>query len=458
MSESRKYILTIGGFDPCNGAGITADAKTAEAIGVYALSVQTCVTIQNEAEIRKIYWHDFQQIKEQIDVLTDQYEFEFVKLSLTNGLRSALEIVTYIKKVTDTKIIWDPVMQSSSGYEFYKGINADILKSILEKVYLATPNWEEMKRWVEGKSPTAAASQLAKTTNIYLKGGHNIEAIGVDYLFYDAGKIKKLASEKISKNLKHGSGCVFASALTAYLAKGLDVVEASQFAKNYTFQFLESATSVLGEHRQFSELNATPQETNPTTSMVQAPSVMKSFEPLTYFHIENKGEKDENLFVEEANYIYCISLIQFHISPIAHILAYSLLPHQLQLVVQFKSENEIPAQWKNNLTQPFTNLFMSFNQSMQKQHGAGSNLFQKTYEKHFLADETQLKQRIIDVHINTEKHQITEDFRQYPYSSFQNIILKKDRLVDANKCIEHFKDVDTFLQLHEEKQHVIYQN
>jgi hydroxymethylpyrimidine/phosphomethylpyrimidine kinase len=451
MSEPRKYILNIGGFDPCNGAGITADVKTAEAIGVYALSVQTCVTIQNEAEIRKIYWHDFQQIKEQIDVLTDLYLYDFVKISLTNGLRSALETATYIKKVSDAKIIWDPVMQSSSGYEFYKGINAEILQSMLQKVFLATPNWEEMKRWDESKSPTAAASKLAKTTNIYLKGGHNIEAIGVDYLFYETGKIKKFATEKVSKNLKHGSGCVFASALTSYLAKGLDIMEASQAAKDYTFQFLESSTTVLGEHRPTGSSNAIANSA--TTITETAPiNVAPSLQPNAYFHIYNSGEKNQVVFTDEAQYTYFISLMQYHLSPMADILAYCLLPNHVHLVLQMKSENALPAQWKNNLAQPFANLFLSFNQSIQKQSGSGSILFQKAYKIHAIQNEEQLVKSIVEVHTNSEKHQIAEDFRQYPYSSFQNILLKKDRVVDGNRCVAHFNNLDNYLKQHEEKQ------
>ncbi len=452
MSDARKYILTIGGFDPCNGAGITADVKVAEAIDVYALSVQTCVTIQNEAEIRKIYWHDFQQIREQIDVLTDQYEYEFVKLSLTNGLRSALEIATYVKKVSDAKIIWDPVMQSSSGYEFYKGVNADILKSILEIIYITTPNWDEMKRWVEGKSPTAAASQLAKTTNLYLKGGHNLEAIGVDYLFYDAGKIKKFATEKVSKNLKHGSGCIFATALTAFLAKGLDVVEASQSAKDYTFQFLESSTSVLGQHQFFLKHRDSNGEEALKMPSGKKEIAVSPLEPSSCFHLYNEGQRNEAIFVEEEHYIYFISLIQFHIAPIAHVLAYCLLPNHIHLVVQFKNEEEIPAQWRNNLSQPLLNLFLSFNQSLQKQLGGGSNVFQKVFKKHLLKDGNQLQKSIVYVHSNAEKHQITDDFKKYTYSSYQNIMLKKDRLVDTNKCLGHFDGLENYLKLHEEKQ------
>jgi len=241
-------ILTIGGFDPSNGAGITADVKTFEALGKPALSVQTCMTVQNESEIRKIYWFTHEQIIEQIEVLLELHRPRFIKLSLTENLESAWNIVEFLKEnVPDAKIIWDPVMRSSSGFDFYDHVDKSFLMDILKGIYLATPNWEEIGKWRDGDSLETAA-RYSSLVYICLKGGHRPDKPGVDTLFKNGRAVHSFPPVKRSLYSKHGSGCVFGSALTAYLSGGADVNNAIRKAKDYIEAFLDSDPGLLGRH------------------------------------------------------------------------------------------------------------------------------------------------------------------------------------------------------------------
>ncbi|MCP4120852.1 MAG: thiamine phosphate synthase [Bacteroidetes bacterium] len=248
MHSGNIDILTIGGFDPSNGAGITADVKTFEALNKPALSVQTCMTVQNESEIRKIYWFTYEQIIEQIEVLLELHRPRFVKLSLTENLESAWNIVEFLKeKLPGVKIIWDPVMRSSSGFDFYDHVDKSFLMKILKGVYLATPNWEEIGKWRDG-DPIETAARYSSLVYICLKGGHRPDKPGVDTLFKDGRTVHSFPPVRRSLYSKHGSGCVFGSALTAYLSGGADINNAIRRAKDYIEAFLDSDPGLLGRH------------------------------------------------------------------------------------------------------------------------------------------------------------------------------------------------------------------
>ncbi|MCB0502500.1 MAG: hydroxymethylpyrimidine/phosphomethylpyrimidine kinase [Bacteroidetes bacterium] len=449
---TKTYILNIGGFDPCNGAGITADLKTFTALGTYALSVQTCLTIQNESEIRKIYWFTLDQIKEQIVVLAKLYQWKFVKISLTNGLKMAEDIIAYLSTINDAKIIWDPVMRSSSGYDFYRGINAEILDNILHKVYLTTPNWEEIARWEDKTKPLTIAARKARITNIYLKGGHNEDEIGVDYLFLNTGKIEKLVPEAISQYQKHGSGCVFGSALTAFLALNYDLKSASAKAKNCVLQFLDSNETLLGYHcppeimsQERPERFQKPFRSGESTKL----------EASQYYHIYNRGNNMEILFKEDDNYVYFKSLIGRHILPMADIYAYCLLPNHFHLVIRTKDKNEIEENLINDLSQPFSNLFNAYSKAYNKKYDRIGSLFQKPFRRKLIDSNHYLLDCIAYVNTNAQHHNLCESDGEYEYSSYQSTIEGNDVLVDAEKCIELFDGRENFINIHDEKKLIL---
>lgn len=245
--KTRPKILTIAGFDPSGGAGILADIKTIEANKCLGFAVCTANTIQNEHEFVSPNWMTEKEVFAQLEVLMKIHKFEYVKI----GLISSFEFLRKInsKLITQTpslKIIWDPILSASAGFDFNHDLSE--LKTVLKDVYMITPNWNEIKQLSGNEDALAGAALLAQFTHVYLKGGHHPTAKGKDYLFFD-GKVNVFNSKKKVNYEKHGSGCVFSSALTSNLAKKYPVVKACLRSKNYMYKFLNSSPTLLGTHK-----------------------------------------------------------------------------------------------------------------------------------------------------------------------------------------------------------------
>lgn len=248
MRAERKYVLSIAGFDPCGGAGLLADVKTFESNKVYGLGVMTANTFQNDNEFRSIDWISLDKILAQVDLLRTRFPFEYIKIGLIESLEVLKNIVEYCQGFA-AKIIWDPIIKSSTGWEFHAKTDASVLESILSKIFLVTPNVAEAKFLSGNENADAGAQELSKFCHVYLKGGHSEEKRGCDSLFLKEGK--KFTFKPKSKNAseKHGSGCVLSSAITANLAKGEKLHRACLLGKEYTEKFLSSNATLIGYHK-----------------------------------------------------------------------------------------------------------------------------------------------------------------------------------------------------------------
>ncbi len=252
--KNRPYILTIAGFDPSSGAGLTADIKTFEAMKCYGFAVCTTNTIQNDVEFTACHWIDVTVVKNQIAILCKQFSIEFVKIGIVQNWDVLDEIIDFLLEQNPTiKIIVDPVLQSSSAYSFRQDINEEAsrikLDQILSKIYLLTPNYQEIQQLYAGKTIEETIAVISSKTNLFLKGGHRENHIGKDELFTVDKKQYSLNPKLKNSSEKHGSGCVLSSAITAYLALGFPLLKACYRGKRYTEKFLSSNTTLLGYHR-----------------------------------------------------------------------------------------------------------------------------------------------------------------------------------------------------------------
>ena len=251
MSENRKYVLSIAGFDPSSGAGITADVKTFEQHNVFGLSVITSNTIQNDSEFTKVYWIQPEIIFEQIEILFKKYFIEFVKIGLIENIDFLERIVVKLKEYnSDIKIIWDPILKATAGKEFHNGFEKNKLQNIFNSVYLITPNLDEFKiLFPDVTNPENELPKILKELNInlLLKGGHSETEEIVDTLFFDSN-IFKFKGTKFKNYSKHGTGCVLSSAIVSGLANGLTLDKACENAKTYVENFIKSSKTNLGFH------------------------------------------------------------------------------------------------------------------------------------------------------------------------------------------------------------------
>ena len=246
----RPVALTIAGFDPSGGAGVLADIKTFDGMGVYGLAIITGNTHQNDISFKDVTWLDKKEKQKNIALLAERFPVKAVKLGMHKNLKDVSHSIKLCKKYfPDAKIIWDPVLAASAGYKLKMKIEKDTLDKILSPLSLATPNQLEACKLEASKDAIDAAIHISDACPVLLKGGHSTDKkVSVDYLFVN-GKLKKeFSSSRIKGDGKHGSGCVLSSAITASLAKGDTLENAISKGKEYVTNFLKSNNTLLGYH------------------------------------------------------------------------------------------------------------------------------------------------------------------------------------------------------------------
>ena len=249
MSKNRPFVLSIAGFDPSGGAGVLADCKTFEQHEVYGLAINTANTIQTENNFYEIEWTSLEFTTRSIESLFMTYDIKAVKIGIVPSLFYLGTIVEQIKKIAPTSvIIWDTVLKSSTSFDFLPLENQEKLQRILGQVDLITPNYTEIKAFSkESISPEAIAEKLSVYCNVLLKGGHNPNEQGVDYL-YVKDRFFRLEPQNLKVYEKHGSGCVLSAAITANVAKSENILNACKNAKIYIENYLLSNHTKLGYH------------------------------------------------------------------------------------------------------------------------------------------------------------------------------------------------------------------
>lgn len=249
MPANRPFVLTIAGFDPSGGAGILADAKTFEQHHVYGFAVNTGNTIQTENMFYEMQWTDLTFVLKSLDKLFQKYSIKAVKIGIVPSLDYLKEIVFTVKRLSPkTKIVWDTVLKSTTEFDFINIENQAFLIEILKGIDLITPNYNEiLELSSEEINAETIAGNLSEYCAVLLKGGHNPDEIGVDYL-YLKNEIFRLSPKETLLFEKHGSGCVLSSAITANLALEQELKTACTNAKNYIENYLQSNQTKLGYH------------------------------------------------------------------------------------------------------------------------------------------------------------------------------------------------------------------
>ncbi|WP_066632159.1 hydroxymethylpyrimidine/phosphomethylpyrimidine kinase [Labilibacter marinus] len=239
--KQAPFVLTIAGHDPSAGAGITADLKTFEQHSVYGFSVVTAITVQNDHQFLANHPVGIDVILHQIKILMESYPIDVAKIGLVNSFDELKEIIALLKnRNPDIKIIWDPIIKSSSGFNFHQDMSIE--EEILNKLFLITPNYNEYEM-LKNKG-----IDLFKYSCL-LKGGHNKEKPGTDILITN-GEQTEIEGKSFHGQSKHGTGCVLSSAISANLAHNLGILQACIQGKKYVERFILSNEGNLGFHQQ----------------------------------------------------------------------------------------------------------------------------------------------------------------------------------------------------------------
>jgi len=247
--KKRPYILSIAGFDPSGGAGLVADCKTFEALKCQGLSVCTANTIQTDNEFIDCVWTDIEIIKKQITTLFNRFKIDVVKIGIVEDWQKMSEIVDLLISLNaEVKIIVDPVLSASANFDFQTDFDSTLFNSVLEKIYVLTPNYEEIQKLYPELSLEETIKHISNKTNLYLKGGHNEAEKGKDYLYNKDEQVYPINPKYITYP-KHGSGCVLSSSMASYVALGFSLLKSVFRAKRFTEKYLGSNKELLGNFR-----------------------------------------------------------------------------------------------------------------------------------------------------------------------------------------------------------------
>ncbi|WP_223557724.1 hydroxymethylpyrimidine/phosphomethylpyrimidine kinase [Chryseobacterium lathyri] len=247
MQTKRPFVISIAGFDPSGGAGLLADIKTFEQLGVMGLGVCTAMTVQIESKCLSIEWLPLDEIITSISILMKEYPVEAIKIGVVKDsvfLEKIIETIRFYN--AGTKIIWDPVLKSTSEFSFFDLETLPLLKDVLKKIDLITPNYNEYRVLQEYN----LLNQDQNPCAVLVKGGHRNDRIGTDILIRNGEEIslEPNLDESSGYYPKHGSGCVLSSAIAGWLAKEESLEDACRKGKLYTEKFLKSNPSLLGFH------------------------------------------------------------------------------------------------------------------------------------------------------------------------------------------------------------------
>lgn len=243
----KKYnrVLTIAGSDSGGGAGIQADIKAISAMGCYAASAITAVTVQNTVGVQAVHPVPLDILEGQIDAVLSDIGADAVKIGMLHSAEVVNLVADKIKEYDVTNLVLDPVMVSTSGHKLIEDSAVEVIKErLLPLARVVTPNVPEAEiligRPISSESDfEAVAEELAESygVSVLLKAGHLSGDILTDYFYNSEDRhTTLLPSKRVQTNNTHGTGCTLSSALAAALAKGLDLTSAAKSAKGYIEQ------------------------------------------------------------------------------------------------------------------------------------------------------------------------------------------------------------------------------
>lgn len=236
-----KSVLTIAGSDSGGGAGIQADLKTFQELGVFGTSAITALTAQNSTGVHSVWPVPVDEVRKQVQAVADDFKLEAVKTGMLFDAERIRLVAEMADKYQWPWLIVDPVMVSTSGAKLMEDSAIDAMATdLIQRASLITPNIPEAEvlTGMDLKTNSACLKAIEALSDrgakaVLLKGGHQEQTDVIQDLFFDGKTIHTLTVPKVDTKNTHGTGCTYASAITAYLALGLPMFDAVREAKRY---------------------------------------------------------------------------------------------------------------------------------------------------------------------------------------------------------------------------------
>jgi hydroxymethylpyrimidine/phosphomethylpyrimidine kinase len=250
MAVSPPVVLTIAGFDPSSGAGVTADIKTIAAHECYGVACITALTVQSTQGVRRVEVVDPAVVAESLRGLTSDMTVEAVHIGMLGNERVVSVVADFLAETRLPHVVLDPILKSSSGADLLDaGGTRLLIERLLPLSELVTPNLDEAGA-LTGMAVTnldemrAAAARLHSigAANVVVTGGHLEKAIDLLSFTTPHGvETETFKAERLRSNSTHGTGCAFATALACHLAHGRGLPEAVLLAKVYVSAAIANA-------------------------------------------------------------------------------------------------------------------------------------------------------------------------------------------------------------------------
>ena len=246
--------MTIAGSDSGGGAGIQADLKTFAALGVYGTSVLTAITAQNTIGVTGVHEVPVGMVSAQIEAVITDIGTDAVKTGMLSSSDIIETVARELAHFRVDRLVVDPVMVAKSGDRLLREeAGGAMRRSLLPLATVVTPNIPEAETLAEMKIESRedvrrAADRIVGmgAKAVVVKGGH-LEGPAVD-LLYDGKEVREFEAPRVETRNTHGTGCTFASAIAAGLARGLALEEAVAAAKEYVTEAIKRSFDVGEGH------------------------------------------------------------------------------------------------------------------------------------------------------------------------------------------------------------------
>ena len=254
MPEKPPIILTIAGFDPSSGAGITADIKTIAAHSCYGVACITALTVQSTSGVKRVEASDPALVSETLEELAADLEIAAVHIGMLGSGKVVKAVADFLSakpgnrsgnlpgKARLPNIVLDPVLKSSSGADLLDAAGTKLLVDrLIPLADVITPNVDEAAlltglKVTDLEEMKAASAKLHEmgATGVVITGGHLEKAIDLLSFTTKRGIEQEIfKAERQRSNSTHGTGCAFATAMACHLALDRGLAEAALLAKTY---------------------------------------------------------------------------------------------------------------------------------------------------------------------------------------------------------------------------------
>ncbi len=246
--------LTIAGSDSGGGAGIQADLKTFSALGVYGMSAVTALTAQNTVGVFGVVEVDPAFVSAQIRAVVEDIGVDAVKTGMLSSSSIIRQVARDLRDLELEKVVVDPVMVAKSGDPLLQPeARESLIRDLLPLALVVTPNLHEASVLVgfpvENRRDMERAARVIRDFGpryVVVKGGH-LAGEPMD-LLYDGTSFRSFENPRFDTPHTHGTGCTFASAIAAGLAKGLSVPDAVSSAKEYITEAIRRGLAIGRGH------------------------------------------------------------------------------------------------------------------------------------------------------------------------------------------------------------------